>query len=122
MTARILVVEREEPMREIIISMLTTAGYLCQEAQSGEEALALLDSDKQFDLVLSEVMLVRLDGIQMMERMTQKYPNVRVVFVSSVHDNSVALAAIRSGAYDYLRKPFDRDQLIDTVRRALEKN
>lgn len=120
MTARIPVVQSEEPMREIIISMLTAAGYLCQEAESGEEALALLDSDKQFDLVLSEVMLVRLDGIQMMERITQKYPDVRVVFVSSVHDDSVALTAIQRGACDYLRKPFDRSQLLTIVRRALE--
>jgi DNA-binding NtrC family response regulator len=67
-------------------------------------------------------MLVSLDGIQMMERIKQKYTNVPAVFVSPVHDSSVALAAIRRGAYDYLRKPFDRDQLIDTVCRALGQN
>src|SRR5207245_5070548 len=61
-----------------------------------------------------------LDGIGLLERTKEKFPDMPVVMVTAVHDISVALAAIRNGAYDYLLKPFERDQLLATVRRALE--
>ena len=61
-----------------------------------------------------------MDGIALLERTKEKYPDMPVVMVTAVHDISVALAAIRNGAYDYLLKPFEREQLLATVRRALE--
>jgi response regulator RpfG family c-di-GMP phosphodiesterase len=61
-----------------------------------------------------------LDGIGLLERTKEKYPDMPVVMVTAVHDISVALAAIRNGAYDYLLKPFEREQLLNTVSRALE--
>ena len=61
-----------------------------------------------------------MDGIGLLERTKEKYPDMPVVMVTAVHDISVALAAIRNGAYDYLLKPFEREQLLATVRRALE--
>src|SRR5207245_7296880 len=61
-----------------------------------------------------------LDGIGLLERTKEKFPDMPVVMVTAVHDISVALAAIRNGAYDYLLKPFEREQLMATVRRALE--
>jgi putative nucleotidyltransferase with HDIG domain len=65
-------------------------------------------------------MMADLDGIGLLERTKEKYPDMPVVMVTAVHDISVALAAIRNGAYDYLLKPFERDQLLATVSRALE--
>ena len=120
MPDRILVVDDEEPIREIVASMLGTAGYVCKEAGSGMEALAILTSGEEFELMLSDLMMADLDGIGLLERTKEKYPDMPVVMVTAVHDISVALAAIRNGAYDYLLKPFEREQLLNTVSRALE--
>ncbi len=120
MPDRILVVDDEEAIREIVASMLTTAGYACKHAGSGIEALAVLTSGEEFELMLSDLMMADLDGIGLLERAKEKYPDMPVVMVTAVHDISVALAAIRNGAYDYLLKPFEREQLLNTVSRALE--
>jgi putative nucleotidyltransferase with HDIG domain len=120
MPDRILVVDDEEPIREIVASMLGTAGYVCKEAGSGMEALDILTSGEEFELMLSDLMMADLDGIGLLERTKEKYPDMPVVMVTAVHDISVALAAIRNGAYDYLLKPFEREQLLNTVSRALE--
>jgi len=117
---RILVVDDEEAIREIVSSMLTNANYNCRQAASGNEALALLSSGEEFELMLSDLMMADLDGIGLLERTKERFPDMPVVMVTAVHDISVALAAIRNGAYDYLLKPFEREQLLATVRRALE--
>jgi putative nucleotidyltransferase with HDIG domain len=120
MADRILVVDDEEPIREIVASMLGAAGYVCKQAGSGMEALAVLNTGAEFELMLSDLMMADLDGIGLLERTKEKYPDMPVVMVTAVHDISVALAAIRNGAYDYLLKPFEREQLLNTVSRALE--
>src|SRR5215467_8269777 len=119
-TERILVVDDEEPIREIISSMLNAAGYRTRQACSGMEALAILNASGEFELMLSDLMMAELDGIALLERSKEKYPDMPVIMVTAVHDISVALAAIRNGAYDYLLKPFEREQLLAMVRRALE--
>ncbi|HYL92105.1 MAG TPA: HD domain-containing phosphohydrolase [Alphaproteobacteria bacterium] len=119
-TEHILVVDDEEPIREIISSMLNAAGYKTRQSASGMEALAMLNSTGEFDLMLSDLMMAELDGIALLERSKEKYPDMPVIMVTAVHDISVALAAIRNGAYDYLLKPFEREQLLAMVRRALE--
>src|SRR3954462_459419 len=120
LSERILVVDDEEPIREIVTSMLSNAGYDCKQAGSGLEAIAMLESGEQFELMLSDLMMPELDGIGLLERTKEKFPDMPVVMVTAVHDISVALAALRNGAYDYLLKPFERDQLLAMVRRALE--
>lgn len=118
---RILVVDDEEPIREIVCSMLSAGGkYTCLQASSGEEALALLESGEQFALMLSDLMMGGMDGLALLERAKERTPDMPVIMVTAVHDISVALAAIRNGAYDYLLKPFEREQLLATVRRAME--
>ena len=120
MPDRILVVDDEEAIREIVSSMLKTAGYVCQQAGSGLEALAILESGESFELMLSDLIMADLDGIGLLERSKERFPDVPVIMVTAVHDISVALAALRNGAYDYLLKPFEREQLLATVGRALE--
>src|SRR5512142_3203821 len=117
---RILVVDDEEAIREIVASMLISANYECRQASSGLEALAILNSGQEFELMLSDLMMNELDGIGLLERTKERFPDLPVVMVTAVHDISVALAAIRNGAYDYLLKPFEREQLLAVVRRALE--
>src|SRR5438046_10203875 len=120
MSDRILVVDDEEAIREIVSSMLTFAGYSCLQAASGMEALAVLNSGEEFELMLSDLMMAELDGIGLLERTKERFPDMPVVMVTAVHDISVALAALPHGVYDYLLKPFEREQLLATVRRALE--
>src|SRR6202451_4036353 len=117
---RILVVDDEEAIREIVCSMLTAANYKCGQASSGMTALALLESGESFDLMLSDLMMADLNGIGLLEQTKEQFPDMPVVMVTAVHDISVALAAIRHGAYVYLLKPFEREQLLATARRALE--
>src|SRR5688572_4305859 len=117
---RILVVDDEEAIREIVSSVLASAGYDCRQAASGVEALAILQSGEEFELMLSDLMMAEMDGIALLERTKEQYPDMPVVMVTAVHDISVALAALRNGAYDYLLKPFEREQLLATIRRALE--
>jgi putative nucleotidyltransferase with HDIG domain len=117
---RILVVDDEEPIREVVCVMLQNASYQCVQARSGVEALEILRKDANFQLVLTDLMMPELDGVGLLEVVKREYQNLPVVMVTAVHDISVALSAIRNGAYDYLLKPFERDQLLAVVRRALE--
>src|ERR1700730_7373540 len=117
---RILIVDDEEAIREIVSSMLTAAHYKCSQAGSGLQALALLESGEEFELMLSDLMMADLDGIGLLEQTKERFPDIPVVIVSAVHDISVALAAIRNGAYDYLLKPLEREQLLATVPMAIE--
>jgi DNA-binding NtrC family response regulator len=109
-TGRILVVDDEEPIRKLVVSMLASSGHECREAAGRLEALALLESEGEFDLLL--------DGIGLLEQTKGKYPNMHVVMVTG-GDISVAFAALRNGAYDYLLKPFEREHLINTVSTGL---
>ncbi len=117
---RILVVDDEETIREIVSSMLAGAHFQARQASSGNEALSILEASDEFDLVLSDLMMPEMDGIALLEQVKERYPDMPIVMVTAVHDISVALQALRNGAYDYLLKPFEREQLLATVRRALE--
>ncbi len=117
---RILVVNDEEPIREIISSMLTTAGYVCRTAADGLQALTMLDSGEEFDLVLCNLMMPSLDGMGLLERIHGRFPNMPFVLESGCKDFYVFGMALRNGAYDYLIEPFEREQLLIVVRRALE--
>src|SRR5437773_5609700 len=117
---RILIVDDEEPIRDFVSAMLSSANFVCSQAASGKEALALLDSGEEYELMLSDLMMPVMDGIALLEASKERYPDMPVVMVTAVTDVSIALNSIRNGAYDYLLKPFDREQLLATVRRALE--
>src|SRR5438874_1747086 len=117
---RILVVDDEDPIREVVCSMLGSANFVCSQASSGKEALALLQSGEEFELMLSDMMMPIMDGEALLAATKERFPDMPVVMVTAMHDISVALNSIRNGAYDYLLKPFDREQLLATVRRALE--
>jgi len=119
MKERILVVD-EEGIRELVVSILTSADYTCTEATDGMQALARLDAGEEVELIVTELMMPNLDGIGLLERTTEKYPDIPVVLMTSVDNISVALGAIRNGAYDYLLKPFGVEQLLSCVCRALE--
>jgi putative nucleotidyltransferase with HDIG domain len=121
-TERILVVDDEESMREVVGSTLQQAGFEYRTVSSGSEAIAALRVDSGYALMLSDLVMDGMDGLALLQRVKRAHPQLNVVMVTGVHDISVALAAIRHGAYDYLLKPFEREQLLTIVTRAVENH
>jgi len=117
--ARVLIVDDEAHVRSMVGSTLERRGYEVQLASSGREALEMLAMN-EYDLVLTDIVMQDLNGIALLERIHAQHPNLPVVMVTAIHDISVAIDAMRRGAYDYLLKPFERDHLMNTVERALK--
>jgi putative nucleotidyltransferase with HDIG domain len=116
--ARILVVDDEKPVRTMLATALERQGYTVEQASGGREALEALELNN-FNLVLTDIVMNDVNGIALLERIHALQPNLPVVMVTAVHDISIAIDSMRRGAYDYLLKPFERDQLLSTVERAL---
>jgi putative nucleotidyltransferase with HDIG domain len=118
-TVRILVVDDEALVRTIIRATLEHQGYDVQLAASGREALEML-AHNAFDLVLTDIVMQDGNGIALLECIHAQQPNLPVVMVTAVHDIGVAINSIRSGAFDYLLKPFESEHLLTMVQRALD--
>ena len=119
---RILVIDDAGPVREVVCAILKNASYRYEQACSGVEALQILRDDRDFQLVLTDLVMPDVDGVGVLKTVTREYDDLPVVMVTAIDDISVALSAIRNGAFDYLLKPFTRDELIEVVRRGLEAN
>src|SRR3981081_2749008 len=91
---RILVVDDEETIREIVCSMMAGAHFQTRQAASGVEAMALLESGEEFDLVLSDMLMAEMDGTALLERAKEKFPDVPVGLVTTVSAHKVALPAL----------------------------
>jgi putative nucleotidyltransferase with HDIG domain len=115
---RILVVDDEAPVRTMIAAALERQGFDIELASGGREALEALELNT-FNLVLTDVVMQDVNGIALLERIHALQPSLPVVMVTAVHDISVAIDSMRRGAYDYLLKPFEPEQLLGTVARAL---
>jgi putative nucleotidyltransferase with HDIG domain len=102
----------------MIAAALDRQGYAVDMAGGGREALEALELNS-FNLVLTDIVMQDVNGIALLERIHALQPNLPVVMVTAVHDISVAIDSMRRGAYDYLLKPFEREQLLSTVERAL---
>ena len=116
---KILIVDDEEAIREVVSTLLDSQGYKCTVRQNGRLALEAFREDT-FDLVLSDIVMPEMDGLKLLGELRREDPDVPVIMVTAMHDISIALEAIRAGAYDYILKPFEKDQLHLSVRRALE--
>jgi DNA-binding response OmpR family regulator len=115
----ILLVEDEKPVRDVVASILRSAGFACCKAEDGEAAMSLLASGARISLVLSNLLLPEVDGFTLLVHVKKHYPGVPFAFVTAVNDDSVRQAAVREGAADYLLKPFTCEELLATVRRVL---
>ncbi|MDR3774845.1 MAG: response regulator [Terracidiphilus sp.] len=100
-------------------STLERQGYDVLLASSGSEGLQMLEHNA-FDLVLSDIVMQNGNGFGLLDRIHAQHPHLPVVMVSAIHDTSVAIDAMRRGAYDYLLKPFEGEHLVNTVQRALD--
>jgi len=115
----ILVVDDEEAIREVVATMLESKGYRCTAVSNGRAAQEQVKRVTP-DLVLSDMIMPEMDGIKLLDWIRNYDPEVPVIMVTAIHDISTALEAIRRGAYDYILKPFEKDQLFLAVGRALQ--
>jgi DNA-binding response OmpR family regulator len=118
--ASILVVDDEESIRNILSRRLKAEGYYCEAAADGAEALSKA-SKKSFDLVLADIKMPVMSGIELLSQMQTEHPDVSVLMITAVVDTKVAVEAMKMGAYDFVTKPFDLDDLNIRVKRALER-
>lgn len=116
---KILVCDDEEAIREVVSTLLEAQGYHCTVVPDGSQALRQIKSDSH-DLVLSDIVMPEMDGMRLLRQLRDHDKDIPVIMVTAMHDISIALEAIRAGAYDYILKPFEKDQLYYSVRRALE--
>ncbi len=116
---KVLVVDDEEAIREVVTTLLDAQGYYTVACANGRIALDAFRNDT-FDLVLSDIVMPEMDGLKLLSELRVDDPDVPVIMVTAMHDIAIALEAIRAGAYDYILKPFEKDQLYLSVRRALE--
>jgi nitrogen regulation protein NR(I) len=117
--ANILIVDDERPIRRILAVLLQDSRHRVAEAGSGEEALALLPEFKP-DVVLLDLKLPGMDGLEALRRMRAIAPRLDVIMMTAHGSIATAVEAMRRGAFDYVAKPFDNDELLMTVDRALE--
>src|SRR2546422_243573 len=119
--SRILVVDDEETIRHILANVLQENGCQTREAASAEEALDLLPGFAPA-VALLDIVLPGKNGLDLMGDIKRMLPDTEVVMMTSHASPESALRAIKEGAYDYLRKPFeDLDEIWITVQRALER-
>ncbi|HEY6905038.1 MAG TPA: HD domain-containing phosphohydrolase [Candidatus Acidoferrales bacterium] len=116
---KILVVDDEEAIREVISTLLDAQGFRCTTCVNGKDGLETFRKDS-YDLVLSDIVMPEMDGLKLLAELRMADPDVPAIMVTAMHDISIALEAIRAGAYDSILKPFEKDQLYLSVRRALE--
>lgn len=121
MSADILVVDDEVDIRELVSGLLEDEGYRTRKAGSADEALAAIAARRP-NLVFLDIWLQgsRLDGLQVLDLIKESHPDLAVVMISGHGNIETAVSAIKSGAYDFIEKPFKADRLILVAERALE--
>ncbi len=118
--ARILIVDDEPYICDLLKRWLSAEGYACSTAADGETALELLNGEK-FDLLVSDIMMPRMSGMDLLMVMKPLFPDIAVIMVTAVDDRKTAIIALELGAYGYVTKPFERNEIIISVVNALER-
>src|SRR5438477_5760607 len=120
--ANILLVDDEPGMLRYIRTLLEVDEYKVETASTGEEALQRVEKGLRPDLVLLDLLMPGIDGLQTLEQLRQLVPGLRVVMLSCVSDTRKVVQAIRLGAHDYLTKPFQKAELDAVIDQCLGKN
>src|SRR6187549_1191993 len=115
---RVLIIDDEEQIRSLLIDVLGDT-YQCSDAGSAEEALAAL-ANTTFDLVISDIDMGGMSGLELVPRVHSLSPDTVVVMVSGNQDIEFAIRALRVGAFDYITKPIDIRHVEASVERALK--
>jgi DNA-binding NtrC family response regulator len=116
----ILVVDDEKSQREILEMILSGEGYDVTTASSGEAAMKFV-ADRHFDLVLTDLKMTGMSGLDLLKSLTDFDKSIIVLLLTAHGTVDSAVDALRLGAFDYLQKPYDREKLLDTISRALNK-
>lgn len=117
---RILVVDDEQVIREILADFLSMEGFWVRTAEDGSAALVEL-SRTHYDLVLSDLKMPNMGGLELLEAIRKHTPNVVTVIMTGFGTVETAIDAMKRGAYDYILKPFKVEEVVHTIRRGLEK-
>ncbi len=115
-----LVVDDEASLRDTLRRVLETSGFQCVTAASGAEALALLE-EREVPVVLSDIRMPEMDGVTLLGKIRERWPDVAVIVVTGVTEVEVAVACLQMGALDYVTKPFQLKEVKARVEQALEK-
>ncbi|MCB9521777.1 MAG: sigma-54-dependent Fis family transcriptional regulator [Myxococcales bacterium] len=119
MTDRVLVVDDETNMRKVLRALLRRAGLEVHTAADGLEALDVLGAGPDFSMVLTDLRMPVLDGMGLLERVQKRWPDLPVVLLTAHGTVDTAVEAMKRGAFDFVTKPFDQDELLAVVRKAL---
>jgi two-component system, NtrC family, response regulator PilR len=117
---KILVVDDEQSLRDVLSIMLKRAGYAVTSAMDGEEVIELLNKEI-FDLVITDLRMPKLDGMEVLKAVKSASPDTVVLIITAFATADSAVEAMKQGAYDYLTKPFQVDEVQLIIRNALEK-
>jgi two-component system response regulator PilR (NtrC family) len=117
---KILVVDDEQSLREVLSIMLKRTGYAVTSVADGEEAIELLNKDI-FDLVITDLRMPKIDGMEVLKAAKSASPETVVLIITAFASADSAVEAMKQGAYDYLTKPFQVDEVQLIIRNALEK-
>jgi DNA-binding NtrC family response regulator len=120
MSARILVVDDEEIVIRSCLRILGGGDYFVEAVQDGLEALRKIE-DGNYDVIILDIMMPKIDGLEVLQRVKETHPDVDVIMVTGLSQIDTAVRAMKLGAFDYLPKPFDPDELKLVVHRALER-
>jgi DNA-binding NtrC family response regulator len=116
----ILVVDDDKPQREILEMILSGEGYDVTTAASGEAAIKFA-KERRFDLALTDLKMTGMDGIELLQHLLALDSSIIVILLTAHGTIDSAKEALRRGAYDYLQKPYDKQALLETINRALDK-
>jgi len=115
-------VDDEVTTRLSLAELLRLEGYEVQIAASGEEALAILAQEEPFDLMVVDIKMPGIDGLQLTEAVQQRSPDTVIILLTAFGSLETAIQALRRGAHDYLLKPCPVSQILESVRRGLTKS
>ena len=118
---KILIIDDEKSIRNTLKEILTYEGYEVTEAQDGMEGLKFVEKDK-FDIILSDIKMPKMDGIEVLEKLQEISPETPVVMISGHGNIDTAVEAIRKGAFDYISKPLDLNRMLVTIRNAMDRS
>lgn len=117
---KVLYVDDEEQLLLLVKNHLTAEGFTVETVNSGEDAFEILGK-KTFDVILLDIRMPRISGIDVLKHIQQKKIKSRVVMLTAVDDLSVALESVKNGATDYLTKPYEFETLVSAILRAAAK-
>jgi two-component system nitrogen regulation response regulator NtrX len=120
--SRILIVEDEDAIRRVLIKIIKNenSSYVVEEAVDGEEGLAKIEAS-DFDLVLCDIKMPKMDGVEVLEKVQSFKPEIPFIMISGHGDLETAVEAMRLGAFDYISKPPDLNRLLNAIRNALDR-